>query len=1072
MKKWFASIVVALLLSAAPVQAQQNDATTSGNLTAPAQAVMLDLNAFGTTAVQVTGTWTGTLQFEATVDGTTYFSVQALQMSTQTPVTSTTSNDSFLIATAGFSRVRVRASSLASGTAVVNMQASPPTSYPAAVAGGAASNVTVVNAAPIDVNCASGCSSSGFLDNATFTVGAEALTNIGGVRLDAPADVVNGDAAVVRITPKRGLHVNIRDNSGAELFTAAAALADATANPTLTKIQTFQMAWNIDASNWNRQVQYADGDSSITKVGALLMGENGGGVIRTARVHDDGGLVVNQGAATGIPWGVFIASPDGVNAADVVAGQGLQVFSTDFDIRNLVFATDKVDVSGSSVSVSASALPAGAATAALQTQPGVDIGDVTVNNAAGAGAVNIQDGGNSITVDATTLPLPTGASTSSLQTTGNTSLSSIDGKFPTTSALSDGLSNPTLTKIQTFGMVWNSAANQWDRMHGSGLIGDGIAATGTGNVSVRGFNLGWNGTSWDRVVTGAVTADGVTPSTIGNLQTRTFMQSYNGSTWDMVRSGATNADNIATATVGALNSRGFNFVWDGVTWDRLPGNSTDGASVKVTSSALPTGAATAANQTNGTQQTQLVDAGGASVNVTGTSLDINCTAGCTTGAPFEDNDAFTVNTTTVTNMGALVDETSTSNVTEDSAGAPRMSPNRNLYIQIRDINSERSAGVTSTNALQVDTELLLSTPSDSFSNPAATAAQAMGFTMVWDSLNSNWQRLRNVQGGGASGASQDGEINPRLSSFGSFNYAYNGSTWDRLRGNTSGLFTQGAGASGAAKAGNPVQQGGVFNTTQPTVTTGQTVEAQMTARGAQIIAAGVEGLTVTANAGTNLNTSALLLDATLTNRFPAGANPADNESNTSSQSRIGAYSFIFDGAAWDRWTGAVTQGGTWNIGTVTTVTAVTAISNALPAGNNNIGDVDVVTLPAIPTGSNIIGRVGIDQTTPGTTNKVSVGNDVVTTKEQRATTPAVTSVAGSASNVTCLASNANRLGAVVYNDSTADLYVKLGATASTTSFTVKLFSDGAFTVPFGYTGIIDCIWSSAAGSARVTEVTQ
>lgn len=44
-------------------------------------------------------------------------------------------------------------------------------------------------------------------------------------------------------------------------------------------------------------------------------------------------------------------------------------------------------------------LPTGAATSALQTQPGVDIGDVTVNNGAGAAAVNIQDGGNSITVD-------------------------------------------------------------------------------------------------------------------------------------------------------------------------------------------------------------------------------------------------------------------------------------------------------------------------------------------------------------------------------------------------------------------------------------------------------------------------------------------------------------------------------------------------------------------------------------------------------------------------------------------------------------------------------------------------
>ena len=45
---------------------------------------------------------------------------------------------------------------------------------------------------------------------------------------------------------------------------------------------------------------------------------------------------------------------------------------------------------------------------------------------------------------------------------------------------------------------------------------------------------------------------------------------------------------------------------------------------------------------------------------------------------------------------------------------------------------------------------------------------------------------------------------------------------------------------------------------------------------------------------------------------------------------------------------------------------------ALPAGTNNIGDVDVLTLPAIPAGANIIGAVGIDQTTPGTTNGVQV----------------------------------------------------------------------------------------------------
>jgi hypothetical protein len=47
---------------------------------------------------------------------------------------------------------------------------------------------------------------------------------------------------------------------------------------------------------------------------------------------------------------------------------------------------------------------------------------------------------------------------------------------------------------------------------------------------------------------------------------------------------------------------------------------------------------------------------------------------------------------------------------------------------------------------------------------------------------------------------------------------------------------------------------------------------------------------------------------------------------------------------------AATQSGTWNIGSIT-------------------------TLPALVAGTALIGKVGIDQTTPGTTNKVSIGTD-------------------------------------------------------------------------------------------------
>ncbi len=92
-------------------------------------------------------------------------------------------------------------------------------------------------------------------------------------------------------------------------------------------------------------------------------------------------------------------------------------------------------------------------------------------------------------------------------------------------------------------------------------------------------------------------------------------------------------------------------------------------------------------------------------------------------------------------------------------------------------------------------------------------------------------------------------------------------------------------------------------------------------------------------------------------------------------------------------------------------------------------------------------------------------------REKTSTVSAVTSVASSASNVTILALNAQRRGATICNDSTAILYLKLGATASTSSFTVKMLADAYYEVPAQYTGIIDGIWASANGNARVTEIT-
>jgi hypothetical protein len=75
----------------------------------------------------------------------------------------------------------------------------------------------------------------------------------------------------------------------------------------------------------------------------------------------------------------------------------------------------------------------------------------------------------------------------------------------------------------------------------------------------------------------------------------------------------------------------------------------------------------------------------------------------------------------------------------------------------------------------------------------------------------------------------------------------------------------------------------------------------------------------------------------------------------------------------------------------------------------------------------------------------------------------------STSSVMLLDINLERVGASIYNDSTSNLYIKLGSAASATDFTVLLVSGAYYELPYGYLGTIEGIWSSTNGSARMTE---
>jgi len=171
--------------------------------------------------------------------------------------------------------------------------------------------------------------------------------------------------------------------------------------------------------------------------------------------------------------------------------------------------------------------------------------------------------------------------------------------------------------------------------------------------------------------------------------------------------------------------------------------------------------------------------------------------------------------------------------------------------------------------------------------------------------------------------------------------------------------------------------------------------------------------------------------------------------------------------------------GAWLGSTAPTVGSKTS-ANSVPVVIASDQGAVAVTVSGVATAAN--------QTTLGSqTTKINDGTNTANVKAasvsavaadpalvvtpRQAGTATLSNVGASVTSVTLLAANVARIGATVYNDSTALLYVKFGTTASTSSFTVRVASQGYYEVPFGYTGRIDGIWASANGSARVSEMT-
>jgi len=536
--------------------------------------------------------------------------------------------------------------------------------------------------APQHVICDSGCTPGGsFLDNATFTVGTTAVQPIAGVRLDAPADVVDGNAAAARITPKRGVHVNLRSNNGTELFPAPSALSDAFANPTTVPVGGFTMVWSgAQWFRWDGSVSCFTGCSDATIDGGAFTAGSSAIVIAGAVVDDVATNQVNEDSK-----GAFRMTPDRILYNKPISGPATATASDTLNVLDEAVTVSLEGFAGAGFTLNPSAFvgtlfleqtPNGTDwynTVAWDSSTGAGWTALIINPAISGASFAAYIGGYEkqyrVRVQAyTSGSVDVTLNASTLQS-AHDATNSAEGGAPFALA--------TVAGLDEFGAVRTTQ------------LRNAPPAAGDYGVVVR--------TAPNSVIE-SITQQVAVTSSAGSNSLSVQGSAADGTAVDgrpvriAGKDGSGNTQDVVTDAAGELQI-------DVLTLPAVTGTVTANAGTNLNTSAL----ALSAPQTDGTQKTQIVDSGGAVVNATGTSLDVNCTGGCGGAATFADNSAFTFGTTPIGNIGAVVDDAAPNAVAENSAGTPRMSANRNLYGTIRDAaGNERGANVTAGNALMVD----------------------------------------------------------------------------------------------------------------------------------------------------------------------------------------------------------------------------------------------------------------------------------------------------------------------------------------------------------------------------------
>lgn len=628
------------------------------------------------------------------------------------------------------------------------------------------------NALRVNIVAGGGSGGTSSTDESTYTPTTSLGTPVmGGVDETSPDAAAEGTLAIIRSTLNRALHVNLRDASGAELAVGGGTQYDEdTAHVSGDKLT---MAGVVQQTADTALA--ADGD-------------------RTAMQVDESGFL----------------------KVAVMAGGGGGVQYTEGDIDATITGTVVMweDISNTVVAASAA-----------KPFP-VDVGNTVAISDAG-NSISVDDNGGSLTVDGT------------VAISGTVT---VDTELPAAAALSDNFANPTAPGVGAFGMVWDGT--NWDRLSGDDLS---VFVQGTdqhdGGVQGRPVLIGGYASA---AAPSSVTldADMVRAWFLRNGAQATVITAAGA----LIGGDATNGLDVdvtrvtGTVTVGAtdLDIRNLDVAQDDV---RVGGMAALDAAVADNpvaiggraSDAVPTAVSADGDAVwawldrRGAAKTVVVDdAGDSAMDGTNNALRVNVVAGSGAGVSHVDSAAFTVTTDDVVPIAGYRDDTSPDALAETEAGAIRATEFRALHVNLRDATgAELSVGggtqydedtahtaaekITMAGVVRKDTAAsLVDTDSDrtelivdstgrlhvnvgntiTIAEPVtvdgtvivtATDLDIRNLVQATDAVSiGDGTDLVDVETAGADALGNT--LNELIT--GAFNYVFNGTSWDRARGDT------------------------------------------------------------------------------------------------------------------------------------------------------------------------------------------------------------------------------------------------------------------------------------------------